>query len=90
MLIHLEPYIWESIEEIARREMISVSSIGEAIRERLRVRQDQHGDISDLAGSVSSALRVLAVSYFRRDGSYSRIADALDAIGPGTGEVHGR
>ena len=61
--IKLEPSYWEGLEEICRREDLTVDELCYDVRDRM----EQQGRRSTQAGvSLANALRVFVVGYFRQ------------------------
>ncbi|PWC59501.1 hypothetical protein TSH7_20460 [Azospirillum sp. TSH7] len=61
--IRLEPSYWEGLEEICRREDLTVDELCYDVRDRM----EQQGRRSSQAGvSLANALRVFVVGYFRQ------------------------
>ncbi|WP_109150529.1 ribbon-helix-helix domain-containing protein [Azospirillum sp. TSO5] len=61
--IKLEPSYWEGLEEICRREDLTVDELCYDVRDRM----EQQGRRSSQAGvSLANALRVFVVGYFRQ------------------------
>nr|WP_295834805.1 ribbon-helix-helix domain-containing protein [uncultured Azospirillum sp.] len=61
--IRLEPSYWEGLEEICRREDLTVDELCYDVRDRM----EQQGRRSTQAGvSLANALRVFVVGYFRQ------------------------
>ncbi len=61
--IRLEPSYWEGLEEICRREDLTVDELCYDVRDRM----EQQGRRSSPAGvSLANALRVFVVGYFRQ------------------------
>jgi len=65
LAIGLESYFWEALEDVARRERISVEALCALVQERLVERQRRRGDVVDLPAATASALRVLPGAYYR-------------------------
>jgi len=61
--IRLEPSYWEGLEEICRREDLTVDELCDDVRDRM----DQQARHSPRSGvSLANALRVFVVGYFRQ------------------------
>ncbi|WP_434623607.1 ribbon-helix-helix domain-containing protein [Azospirillum sp. B2RO_4] len=61
--IRLEPSYWEGLEEICRREDLTVDDLCYDVRDRM----EQQGRRASQAGvSLANALRVFVVGYFRQ------------------------
>lgn len=61
--IRLEPSYWEGLDEICRREDLTVDELCYDVRDRM----EQQGRRSSQAGvSLANALRVFVVGYFRQ------------------------
>jgi predicted DNA-binding ribbon-helix-helix protein len=61
--IRLEPSYWEGLEEICRREDLTVDELCYDVRDRM----EQQGRRSSQAGvSLANALRVFVVGYYRQ------------------------
>ncbi|MBY6265467.1 hypothetical protein EI613_26620 [Azospirillum sp. 412522] len=61
--IRLEPSYWEGLEEICRREDLTVDELCDDVRDRM----EQQGRRSSRSGvSLANALRVFVVGYFRQ------------------------
>ncbi|WP_455185586.1 ribbon-helix-helix domain-containing protein [Azospirillum palustre] len=61
--IRLEPSYWEGLEEICRREVMTVDELCDDVRDRME-RQARHSSRSGV--SLANALRVFVVGYFRQ------------------------
>lgn len=65
--MRLEPSMWEALEDIARRESMSVNDICSRIKERLDEQNRRKGvDPDQSEVTLTSAVRVFIASYFRR------------------------
>lgn len=65
--MRLEPSMWEALEDIARRETLSVNELCSRIKERLDEQARRRGVApSDGSVTLTSAVRVFIAAYFRR------------------------
>lgn len=64
--MRLEPSMWNALEEIARREGMSINDICSRIKNRLDEQNRRKGLASDSSDvTLTSAVRTFIVSYFR-------------------------
>ncbi|PWC73685.1 hypothetical protein TSH100_30765 [Azospirillum sp. TSH100] len=61
--IRLEPSYWEGLDEICRREDLTVDELCEDVRERM---EQQARRLPRSGVSLANALRVFVVGYFRQ------------------------
>lgn len=65
--MRLEPSMWDALEDIARRERLSVHDLCGLIKERLTRQQEIKGaTASDSEVTLTSAVRVFIAAYYRR------------------------
>ncbi|WP_247889812.1 ribbon-helix-helix domain-containing protein [Azospirillum brasilense] len=65
--MRLEPAMWDALEDIARREGLTVNTLCTQIKDRLEEQLRRHGPGADNAEvTLTSAVRVFIAAYFRR------------------------
>jgi hypothetical protein len=65
--VRLEPSYWEALDEICRREELTVDELCTDLRERLAEQTKRLPDRSDADRvSLANAIRVFTVGYFRQ------------------------
>ncbi|MGY0709467.1 ribbon-helix-helix domain-containing protein [Azospirillum argentinense] len=64
--MRLEPTMWDALEDIARREGLTVNTLCTQIKERLEEQFRRHGPTADRSeATLTSAVRVFIAAYFR-------------------------
>ncbi|HYF87643.1 ribbon-helix-helix domain-containing protein [Azospirillum sp.] len=74
----LEPYMWEALEDIGRREGLTVNGICTQIKERIEEQARRKGiNPEEVDVTLTSAVRVFIASYYRRacEGGAGTVAD---------------
>lgn len=65
--MRLEPSMWDALEDIARRERLTIHELCGLIKERLARQQEMRGNAaSDSEVTLTSAVRVFIAAYYRR------------------------
>lgn len=65
--MRLEPSMWDALEDIARRERLTIHDLCGLIKDRLTRQQEIRGTVgSDSEVTLTSAVRVFIAAYYRR------------------------